>query len=167
MKKVIPAAFLVMVVLSACAEPRSPLSPIPTPDPGTTVVPMNGSGLVRISFAGANVAPGSILQGCGPMIAGCQGRLRMAFDLMPQQSGPVLGVSVYMHAPQIACLWGRSPSFALAAGTPVHVEIPLDNADNAAVCATPLMATSMDVIVDGPIQIASRQEFTIRYLFVP
>ena len=125
---------------------------------------MNASGRVQISFAGANVAPGSTVSGCGPIIAGCRGRLRMAFDLVPRQSGPVLEVLVYMHAPQIACLWGKSAPFALTAGVPVRVEIPLENAD---ACTTPLTATSMDVIVDGPIETASRQEFTIHYDFLP
>jgi hypothetical protein len=165
MKKVrMTAALLALPLLCACGNDGVTLPPVTNPPANNTVVPINASGPVRVSFAGANVAPGSILNGCGPMIAGCQGRLRMAFDLVPQQSGPVLGVSVYMHAPQIACLWGRSPSFNVTAGATVHVEIPLDNAD---ACATPLMATSMDVVVDGPVQIASRQEFTVNYLFVP
>lgn len=165
MKSVTPAGTLALVLLSACGEGRGPVLPaLPTPDPRNAVVPMNGFGPVRISFAGANVAPGSLLSGCGPLIAGCKDRLRIGFDLVPQQSGPVLGVSLYMHAPQIACLWGRSAPFTVTAGAPVHLEIPLDHAD---VCATPLTATSMDVIVDGPVQIASRQEFTVHYDFVP
>jgi hypothetical protein len=98
------------------------------------------------------------------MIAGCAGRLRVAFDLLPRQSGSVLSVAVYLHATQIACLWGFSPPLDLTAAVPVRVEIPLDKAD---ICPTPVTATSMDVIVNGSVETASRQEFNVHYLFVP
>jgi hypothetical protein len=158
------ALLLLGALLAACGEDTvSP--PAPTPDPGTQVVPITGAGPVQIRFAGASIAPGSTVSGCGSMIEGCRGRLRVFFDLLPQSAGHVLYVRVYVHATnQIACLWGETSSFDLRAGATARVEVSLDNADR---CMTPVTLVSMDGIVEGTVEVASRQEWTLHYVFAP
>ena len=41
-------------------------------------------------------------------------------------------------------------------------EMPLDRADR---CGTPLDIATMALVVDGTIEVASRQTWTLRYLF--
>ena len=162
---------LLAVLLAVCGEnPTTPLpSPTPpaspTPDPRTQVVPGAGTGPVRIQFAGANIAPGSTVSGCGVLIEGCAGRLRMAFDLHPPSTGHVLYVRVFIHATnQIACLWGQTGEMDLQAGVVRRVEIPLDDADR---CGTPVTIATMDAGVEGTIEVASRQEWALHYVFAP
>jgi hypothetical protein len=138
---------------------------VPTPDPNTQVVPTGGSGPVQILFAGASVAPGSTVSGCGGNIAGCKGRLQMAFDLRPQSAGHVLYVRVYLHATsKIACLWGQTSPLDLEAGVTTRVEVPMDNADQ---CGTPVTLATMAGVVEGPVEVASRQEWALHYVFAP
>jgi hypothetical protein len=116
-------------------------------------------------FAGASITPGSTVSGCGAGIDGCKGRLRMAFDLQPQSTGHVLYVRVYLHATnQIACLRGQTSPLDLEAGVATRVEVSLDPADQ---CSTPVTLVSMDGIVEGPVEVASRQEWTLHYVFAP
>jgi len=139
--------------------------PAPTPDPKTQVVPTKGAGPVQLRFVESSIAPGSTVGGCGSMIEGCKGRLRMAFNLLPQSAGHVLYLRVYIHATnQIACLWGETSSFDLRAGVVARVEVSLNNADR---CGTPVTLVSMDGIVEGPVEVASRQEWTLNYVFAP
>lgn len=164
----IGAAPFVALLLTACGENANvtPVpTPTPTPAPHTQVLPIQGSGPTLMLFAGANIPPGSTVTGCGDMIAGCRGRLRMTFDLYPQLTGHVLYVRVYLHAAsQIACLWGQTGPFELQAGVPARVEVSLDQADQ---CRTPVTLVSMDGIVEGTVEVASRQVWTLHYVFAP
>jgi hypothetical protein len=164
-------AALLAALLAACGEsptmphpsPTPPASP--TPDPTTQVVPIAGTGRVRIEFAGANVAPGSTVSGCGVLIEGCAGRLRMSFDLHPTSTGHALFMRVFVHATnQIACLWGETGEFDLQAGVVRRIEIPFDNADR---CGVPVTIATMDAGVEGTIEVASRQEWALHYVFAP
>jgi hypothetical protein len=157
---------LVGVLLGGCGEKAtSPAAPSPTPDPKTQVVPIKGSGPVEMLFAGASIAPGSTVSGCGGMIEGCKGRLQMVLELHPRSTGHVLYARVYLHATtQIACLWGQTSPFDLQAGVAARVEVLLDNADR---CGTPVTLATMAGIVEGPMEVASRQEWTLHYTFAP
>ena len=118
---------LAALVLDGCgAQPTAP-TPAPGPDPAFQVTPIENTGPIRIAFVNANVAPGSTVVGCGPLIEGCTGRLRMTFLLTPPLDGPVLYARVYLHATNLqACLWGEVAPFPVHAGAPITIEIPTD-----------------------------------------
>jgi hypothetical protein len=140
-------------------------APSPPPDTTTQVTPIDSTGPVRISFVSANVAAGSAVAGCGPLIEGCAGRLKMTFLLNPPSDGPVLYVRVYLHAANlIACLWGETAPLSVQAGVPTVIEIAIDRADR---CGTPTTISTMATVVEGPIQVASRQTWSLHYVFNP
>ena len=56
-------------------------APSPPADSRLQVTPIDSAGPVRISFLSANITPGSVVAGCGTLIEGCAGRLRMTFRL--------------------------------------------------------------------------------------
>lgn len=142
----------------------SPNAP-PTPDPKTRVVATKGEGPVQMQFVESSIAPGSTVGGCGASIEGCKGRLRVVFDLRPQSAGHVLYLRVYVHATnQVACLWGETSSFDVRAGVVTRLQVSLDNADR---CGTPVTLVSMDAVVEGPVEVASRQEWALNYAFAP
>jgi hypothetical protein len=144
---------------------RQPVTPTPEPDPTLQVTPIDNTGPIHIAFVRANVSPGSTITGCGGLIEGCAGRLRMTFQLNPTADGAVLYARVYLHAMNLqACLWGEVAPFNVLAGAPVTIEIPADRADN---CITPTTIATMAVVVEGPIQVSSRQTWSLRYTFAP
>jgi hypothetical protein len=149
-------------VLAGCGgEPAAPSRP---PDP-TLPVPIDSDGPVRITFVAATIAPGSTIAGCGPLIEGCAGRLRMTFLLTPPSDGSVLYARLYLHATNLkACLWGEIAPFTVRARVPVTIEMPLDRAD---LCGIPTDIATMALVVDGTIEVASRQTWRLRYLFAP
>ena len=150
-------------VLPGCE--RSPTAPTPTLDPSLQVTPIDSAGPIRLTFVNANISPGSSLVGCGPLIEGCAGRVRMTFLLAPTLDGPVLYARMYLHATNLlACLWGETEPFSVRAGFPMTIEIAGDRADR---CATPTTITTMALVVEGPIQVSSRQTWSLRYAFAP
>jgi hypothetical protein len=153
----------VTILLAACAGPG--IAPSPPPDPHLQVTAVDSSGPVRITFVSANITPGSVVTGCGSLIEGCAGRLRMTFRLDPPSDGPVLYARVYLHATNlIACLWGETAPFAVQARLPTVMEIPLDRADR---CGSPNTMATLAVVVEGPVQVASRQTWSLYYVFAP
>jgi hypothetical protein len=153
----------VTILLVACGA--SGTAPSPPPDPHLQVTPLDSSGPVRITFVSANIAPGSVVSGCGSLIDGCTGRLRMTFRLDPSLDGPVLYARVYLHATNlIACLWGETAPFSVQARVPTVMEIPLDRADR---CGIPNTMATLAVVVEGPVQVASRQTWSLYYAFAP
>ena len=151
------------LVIGGCG--RQPAEPTPTPDPMLQVTPLDSAGPIRIAFVNANIMPGSTVVGCGTRIEGCAGRLRMSFLLNPPSDGPVLYARVYLHATNLqACLWGEIPPFTVRAGTPLTIEIPTDRADN---CITPSTIATMAVVVEGPVEVSSRQTWSLHYVFAP
>jgi hypothetical protein len=154
------------LMLCGCdQQPTAPTAPTPPPDPTLQVTPIDSTGPIRITFVTANVAPGGTITGCGPLIEGCIGRLRLTFQLNPPSDGPVLYARVYLHAQNlVACLWGEIAPFTVRAGVPVTIELPTDRADR---CGTPTSIFTMAVVVEGPVQVSSRQTWSLRYTFAP
>ena len=156
---------LAVLVLDGCAGPPTAPTQAPGPDPALQVTPIDNTGPIRIAFVNANVAPGGTVVGCGALIEGCTGRLRMTFLLTPPSDGPVLYTRVYLHATNLqACLWGQVAPFTVRAGVPLTIEIPTDQADN---CSTPTTIATMALVVEGPIQVSSRQTWSLHYVFAP
>jgi hypothetical protein len=153
----------VTLALAACGRPST--APSPPVDPNLQVTPIDSSGPVRITFVSANIAPGSVVPGCGSLIDGCAGRLRMTFRLDPSFDGPVLYARVYLHATNlVACLWGETASFTVQARVSTVMEIPLDRADR---CGIPNTMATLAAVVEGPVQVASRQTWSLYYAFAP
>jgi hypothetical protein len=147
----------------ACNPPTSP-SPA-APDPNAPVAGAR-TGQVAIDYVAANVVPGSTVAGCGPTIAGCAGRLRLSFKLRSTGAGTVLFSAATLHgANKTACLSAVGTGFALAANATVLVDLVFDQFN--ASCALPFDAMNMAVTVEGTVEVASRQEFEIRYRFTP
>lgn len=160
---VFPAAALAIVCLVACDQSSAPA---PTPiDPNAPVAGAR-TGAVTIEYAGANVSPGSTIGGCGASIAGCAGKLRLSFRLRSAGAGTVLFTGATLHgANQIACLSAAGPGFPLAASATLSLDLVFDQFN--AACALPFDVTHMAVTVEGTVEVASRQEFDIRYRFTP
>ena len=140
-------------------------APSPPPDPNLQVTPIDSTGPIRIAFVSANVAPGGTVTGCGSLIEGCTNTLRMTFQLAPPSDGAVLYMRIYLHATNlVACLSGETAPFVVQAGTLRTVEIPIDRADR---CGTPTTIATMAAVVEGPVQVASRQTWSLHYVFAP
>jgi hypothetical protein len=159
----IPA--LAMLLLGSCGEspsmsPRMPITLSPS-----QVVPGAATGPTRITFVSADPPPGTTVSGCGSDVRACPGRLRMVFRLAPSGSGPVLRFAAFMHsASKRACFVATTASFPLRAGEETSVQVVLDPSDD---CPTPLSITDLAATVEGAIEVASRQEWTLGYTFAP
>jgi hypothetical protein len=137
----------------------------PSPRPTDAVVPGPSSGPTRITFAGAEPPPGATVGGCGASIVGCRGRVTIRLALQPSSGGPVLYVRVFLHSlSQQACLIGQTGPLVLQAGTTESVEVLLDQADE---CRTPVDIRTMAAVVEGTVEVASRQQWGITYTFSP
>jgi hypothetical protein len=144
--------------LASCEKPTAPSDPA-APVPGARTGP------VAIEYAGANVA-GTTITGCGSTIAGCAGRLRLTFRLRSAGAGPVLRTGATLHgANRIACLSAAGGAFQLAANAIVTIDLVFDQVN--AACALPFESLDMAVHVEGTVEVASRQEFGVRYRFTP
>jgi hypothetical protein len=140
-------------------------STAPSADPNPEVTPIDGNGPIRITFAGANISPGSVVSGCGSLIEGCAGKLRVTIRLDPPSDGAVLYTRIYLHATNlIACLLGETAPFTVHARVPSVVEITLDRSDR---CGTPTTIATMAAVVEGPIEVSSRQTWSLHYVFAP
>jgi len=165
MRRSIPLVISVFTLLVAANCNSTVLAPAPAPDPALQVRPIDSSGPLRITFISANVAPGSVIAGCGSLVEGCSGRLRLTLRLEPPSDGPVLYARIYLHATNlVACLWGETPPFTVRAGATQAIDVPIDRADR---CGTPTTIATMAAVVEGPIQVASRQTWSLHYVFAP
>ncbi len=153
-------------VLEGCGgHSAAPTAPTPPQDPTLQVTPGESNGPIRITFVDANISAGSTITGCGPRIEGCVGRLRMRFRLDPPSDGPALYARLYLHATNlVACLQGEIAPFTVRAGVPLTIDITADRADN---CRTPTDIATMAFGVEGPIQVSSRQTWSVHYVFAP
>jgi len=165
----------VAVVLAAglggCGQDRAVVappvpSPSATPDTTSMVIPTQASGVTHFTFVSANVAPGSTVPGCGPLIGGCAGRLRMVFRVRADVEGRILKMVAYLHSTQqIACLSSAQVGpFDVRAGEELPVEVSFDTAD---ACPTPTTIATMAVRAEGPTGPTSVQDFALRYSFTP
>jgi hypothetical protein len=50
------------------------------------------------------------------------------------------------------------------AGAPLTIEVPADRADR---CGTPATIATLALVVEGPIQVSSRQTWSLHYVFAP
>jgi hypothetical protein len=156
---------LVFAMLAAAGCGSAAVAPTPAPDPTSQVAPIESSGPIRITFVTANVLPGGVVTGCGSLVEGCTGRLRLTLRLEPPADGPVLYARIYLHATNlVACLWGESAPFTVRAGSAQTIDISIDRADR---CGTPATIATMAAVVEGPIQVASRQTWSLHYVFAP
>lgn len=153
----------------ACGDrgttPSPVVTPTPSPTPGAGPTPGAATGPTRITFVAAEPSPGANVAGCGASAIGCAGRIRMRFALLSPVGGPVMYVRVFLHeTSQRACLLGQSGPSVLRAGQTEDVEVVLDQADQ---CRTPSDIRTMAAVVEGTIEVASRQEWGIRYTLSP
>lgn len=143
-------------------SPNGSPSPVPSP---IDVTPGQATGPTRITFAGAEPPPGATVSGCGGSIDGCRGRVTIRLDLQSPSGGPVLYVRVFLHSTSLrACLIGRTGPLTLRPGAMERVDVVLDEADD---CRTPVDIRTMAAVVEGTVEVASRQEWGIRYTFSP
>jgi hypothetical protein len=174
-KTTLQALMLLAVSLVACNgnEPAAP-GPVvvPTPPvgppelPGVTVG--SASGPTAIKLVAADPMPGATIAGCGTHAAGCAGRIRMTFRLTPVGSGPVLFCVGFLHAAdKTGCLQARTAGFSLRSGESQTVGVVFDQVDPSDRCRTPLDLTDLAFDVEGTIEVASRQEWALRYQLAP
>jgi len=168
-------AVLAAIGLAACGSegdgpvgpPTPPTTVAPTPDPGTTAVPGASTGPTAITLLAAQPPPGATIGGCGPSLDGCPERVRMRFRLLSPTAGPVLWVVGFLHGSnRLACLSGRVDGFALGANDPREVEIAFDTPDLDA-CTPPVTIANLAVVVEGTVEVASRQEWAVVYQLNP
>ena len=157
-------ADLLLVALVAVACGRGPASPpLPSPSPSSPAAVVAGAhtGPTAIVFVEAMPPPGSVVA-CNATVAACAGRIRVRLRLSPQLAGPSLWTELTMHATnQVACFRGRVPGLMLEAGRSEIVDVVLDQVDPT--CVLPLTVTHMAAVVEGVVQVASRQEWSIAY----
>jgi len=128
-------------------------------------VPGDHTGPTSIVFVEATPPPGAVVA-CNPTLAACGGRVRIRLRLIPQFSGPSLRTEVTLHATnKLACLHGRAPGLALEAGKAQMVDVVLDEVEPA--CGLPTTLTHMAAVVEGVVEVASRQEWSIAYELRP
>ena len=156
---------MALLVLASCGESPSPRPRFPaSPDP-IQVAPGAATGPTRITLVSADPRPSTTVSGCGPDVRGCPGRVRMVFRLTPSGTGPVLRFLVFLHAAsKQACFMAATGPFALRAGDETTFQVVLDPSDD---CLTPLAITDLAASVEGPVEVASRQEWRIGYTFAP
>lgn len=161
---------VVLLVLASCGDspsmpPRFPATPEPS-----LVVPGAATGPTRITFVSADPRPSTTVSGCGADVRGCPGRLRMVFRLAPSGTGTVLRFVVFLHAgTKQACFMAATGPLALRAGEETSLQVVLDPLvfDASEACSTPLAITDLAATVEGTVDVASHQEWTIGYTFAP
>jgi hypothetical protein len=161
------AVFLTSLIASCNGNPATnPIPPITSPPSGA--IPGPSTGPTRIALVSADPVPAATLAGCGNGASGCTGRIRMAFRLTPTATGSVLWCVGFLHAAdKTACLQGRTGGLQLRAGEAQTVEVVFDLPAAGDRCRTPLEITDLALTVEGTIEVASRQEWGLRYRLVP
>ena len=72
---------------------------------------------------------------------------------------------VFLHAgTKLACFAASTGPLALRAGEETSLQVVLDPSDD---CPTPVSISDMAANVEGTVEVASRQEWTIGYTFAP
>jgi hypothetical protein len=163
-----PFAFGLLLTVLGCSDGYSPVKP-PPPTPAATPPPSAPPGVVigaatgptQIIFSASQPPPGAIFTGCGPDLRGCEGRLRLRFLLRPTLSGHALRFSVSLHdTTQRACLFTSTEGFDLRAGDATAFDLVLNQSDR---CVMPATISSMAAVVEGVVEVASRQEWGVTY----
>lgn len=168
----LPITALLLAALACGGEGPVVPGPLPGPSPSPSSLPGvtlgRSAGPTAIALTLADPPPGGTIQGCSSHAGDCVGRLRMTFRLVPSSSGEVLHCVGSLHAEsKAACLQGRLDGFTLRAGEPQDVEVIFDVADRPDRCRTPLDLTDLAFVVEGPVEVAARQEWGLHYLLAP
>jgi hypothetical protein len=123
------------------------------------------TGPVTIAYLTGTVAPNGTVSDCGSEVSGCAGRLALTFRLKGPFSGTILFVRGFLHATnKQACLIGQVPGFQLEAGLVRDVTLTFDQPQG---CQIPFDIANLAVVVEGVVQVASRQEWAVSYAFRP
>jgi hypothetical protein len=92
----------------------------------------------------------------------------MTFRMEPTQTGAVLFYRAFLHAAdKTACLLAQAPGGALQAGTAETVAVVFDEADTSGRCRTPGDLRDLAFNVEGTVEVASRQEWSLAYRLLP
>jgi hypothetical protein len=160
------AAALVLLTLACGDGGGTTPSPVVSPSPSPSdVIPGAATGPTRITFLAAEPPPGANVMGCGATASGCTGRIRVRLRFESATGGPALYVRVFLHSTELrACLFGQTGAQVLPAGRAGDVEVVLDQADE---CRTPVDIRTMAAVVEGTVEVASRQEWRIVYTLSP
>jgi hypothetical protein len=158
----------IAALLAACGSETPmaafPHGPAPTPD-ATQVVPGLATGPTQIVFVSADPPPGSAVSGCGTLATGCPGRVRMIFRVMPAATGTVLRFVVALNSTaKRTCFLASTAPFAVRASEAQALQVVLDPSD---ACAVPFSITDLSANLEGSVDLASRQEWSIGYTFAP
>ena len=155
-------------LLVACDGNHATGPPAPTPSPASGATPGRSTGPTNIVLVAADPVPGSTVAGCAAGASGCAGRIRMTFRLTPTGTGSVLWCAGFLHAAdKTACLQGRTGGLALRAGEAQTVEMIFDLPAASDRCKTPLEIADLALSVEGTVEVASRQEWAMRYHLAP
>jgi hypothetical protein len=129
------------------------------------LTPGAASGPTRIAFVSADPPPGSAVSGCGQNATGCAGRVRMVFRLTPTSTGTAQSFQVFLNSEtKRTCFLASAVSVPLRAGEALSLQVVLDPSD---ACAVPFAITDMAAVIEGTVELASRQEWAIGYSFAP
>lgn len=149
--------------VSNCCSPAASPSPGATPASTSAVTPGAHTGPTEITFLVADPAPDSTLTGCQADASGCDGRIRMSFRLRSASGGPVLDAIAYLHGSnKLACWRADTGPFRLDAGVSRDVLVVFDQRDPRA-CGAPSEIETMKLVVEGTVETASLQEWSIHY----
>ena len=158
--------FLAIAVAGSLACGRAPATTAPTPIDSNAPRVGASFGTIGIEYVSANLPPGSTIDGCGPTIAGCAGRLRLTFRMRAAPGSTVVLTDAWLHGVnKIACFMAVGPPFRLTETGTGLVELLFDRVD--AKCVLPSEITNLDVDVSGSDGAVGRQEFGVRYRFSP
>jgi hypothetical protein len=150
--------------LAACGggAPSPTIPPLPSPP---ALTPGAATGPTRIAFVSADPPPGSAVSGCGQNPTGCAGRVRMVFRLTPTATGTAQSFRVFLNSEtKRTCFLASALSVPLRAGEALSLQVVLDPSD---ACAVPFAITDMAAVLEGTVELASRQEWSIGYSFAP
>lgn len=151
---------LVCTALLCACDSRAPVAPTPPP---AAVTPTAHTGPVVIEWLSATPPPGTTITGCGADLSGCAGPVRMQFRLRAPTTGPALYIRGSLHATNLlACLSADTGPLQLVRGDQQVVMV----FDRTGTCTAPLTLAHLAVVVEGPAEVASRQEWSLVYTFV-
>jgi hypothetical protein len=165
-------AVLLLALGFGCLGDRPPPPTLPSPAPTVSIaapgpVPGAHDGPTHISFLVAEPPPGSTLAACGTDASGCDGSIRMRFRLSNPTGGPALYAVGFLHGTnRLACWRGRTAPLRLEAAVPQEILVVFDTRDPQA-CPVPFEIGTMKVVVEGPVEVASVQEWAVRYQIRP
>jgi hypothetical protein len=89
----------------------------------------------------------------------------MVFRLTPSATGEALRFVAFLHATsKRACFMATTGPVSVRAGEAQSLEVVLDPSD---ACLVPFAITDLAAVLEGTVELASRQEWAIRYTFAP